>query len=154
MSTNSKHENLTNSGLPWHGWLLGGIFLLYGLAAAFDHIMSLTQGENFYRASGMSEMQIEYFSNVPFWAIIGWTVSVWAGLLASLVLFFRRRLSSNLFFASVIGNLVYILYVLVLSAGREAMGVLWLMPIVITVMMIGMIFYCRAVTRAGNALQN
>ncbi|HEY6529806.1 MAG TPA: hypothetical protein VIZ65_14020 [Cellvibrionaceae bacterium] len=122
---------------------MGGIFLLYGLVAAYDYVMSLSQGAVYYRASGMSQMQVEYFSSIPAWAIIGWTLSVWGGLFAALALFFRRRFSQVLFLLSLVGGLIYITHVLVLSAGREAMGVLWLMPIIITVITAAMVFYCQ-----------
>lgn len=141
-----KNGSSTKLSLPWHGWVLGGIFLLYSLAAVFDHVMSLSQGETFYRASGMSEAQIVYFSSVPVWAIIGWTLSVWGGLFGSLALLFRSRFAGVLFFASLLGGLIYMLHVLVLSAGREAMGVLWVMPIIIAVITGALIFYCSRLT--------
>ena len=132
---------LRNLRFPWHAWVLGGIFLLYSLAAAFDHVMSLSVGEEYYRSSGMTESQIIYFSSVPSWAIIGWTLCVWGGLFASLALLFRYRIASTLFSISLFGGLIYILYVLVLSAGREAMGVLWLMPIILAVITGALSFY-------------
>ena len=147
MNSARKNELSTKLSLPWHGWVLGGIFLLYSLAAAFDHIMSLSQGEAFYRASGMSEAQVVYFSSVPVWAIIGWTLSVWGGLFASLALLFRHRSAGALFFVSLLGGLIYMLHVLILSAGREAMGVLWVMPIVIAVITTAIIFYCQRLTK-------
>ena len=147
MNNARKNEFSTTLSLPWHGWLVGGIFLLYSLAAGFDHIMSLSQGETFYRASGMSEAQIVYFSSVPVWAIIGWTLSVWGGLFGSLALLFRHRFAGVFFSASLLGGLLYILHVLVLSAGREAMGVLWLMPIIIAAITAAIIFYCQGLTK-------
>lgn len=140
---NQSHANLVvkKPSLPWHAWILGGIFLLYGLASVFDHIMSLTQGKAYYRASGMSDAQVVYFSSIPLWAMLGWTLSVWGGLLASLALLLRHRFAVTLFTTSLLGGLGYMLYVLVLSAGKEAMGVLWLMPIVISGITAFMIFY-------------
>lgn len=104
--------------------------------------MSFYQGEVYYRASGMTGSEISYFLSVPFWAVIGWTLSVWGGLFGSVALFFRHRSAINLFLLSLIGGLIYILYVLVLSAGREAMGVLWLMPIILAAITLAMFFYC------------
>jgi hypothetical protein len=147
MNSARKNEFSTKLSLPWHGWVLGVIFLLYSLAAVFDHVMSLSQGETFYRASGMSEAQVVYFSSVPVWAMIGWTLSVWGGLFGSLALLFRRRFAGVLFSASLLGGLIYMLHVLVLSAGREAMGVLWVMPIVIAVITTAIIFYCQGLTK-------
>lgn len=133
---------VTNS-LPWHAWVLGIIFLLFGLLSGFDHIMSIAQGESYFRDSGMSEQQIAHFSSVPFWALLAWTASVWASLLGAGALLLRRRIAAPLFVVSVAGSLLYILYSFVLSAGREAMGVLWPMPFVITALTTGMAVYCR-----------
>lgn len=138
----TEREKSKSFTLPWHAWVLGGVFLLYSLAASYDYMMSLYQGEVYYRQSGMTESQISYFLTVPFWAVIGWTLSVWGGLFGSIALFFRHRSAINLFLLSLIGGLIYILYVLVLSAGREAMGVLWLMPIILALFTLAMFFYC------------
>lgn len=149
MNSALKNGTSVKLSLPWHGWIFGGILLLYSLAAAYDHIMSLTQGESYYRASGMSEEQVVYFSSVPMWAVIGWTLSVWGGLFASAALLIRHRSATALFSVSLLGSLIYILYVLVLSAGREAMGVLWLMPLVLAAITAAMIFYSNRLAKSG-----
>ncbi len=142
METIAGIEKSKKSGLPWHAWLLGGILLLYGVAAAYDYAMSIYQGEIYYRASGMTDAQIAYFLAVPIWAVVGWTLSVWGSLFGAVALFLRHRLAVGFFAVSVIGGLIYILYVLVLSAGREAMGDLWLMPLVLAAITTAMTFYC------------
>ncbi len=136
-----------SSRMPWHGWLLGGLLLLYGLAAAFDHGMSLAQGEAYYRASGMSELQVAYFSAQPAWAIAGWTLSVWAGLAGAVALLLRRPVAAPLFSLAAAGSLVYIVYLLVLTDGRAAMGVLWAMPLVLAALMILMVPYSVRLAR-------
>lgn len=137
-------ENLykTHPSLPWHAWILGLVFLLFGLVSGFDHVMSLAQGASYYQASGMTEQQVAYFSSVPLWAVLAWTVSVWGSLLGAGTMLLRRRIALPLFAVSVVGSLVYILYSFALSAGREAMGMLWPMPFLVTALTAGMILYC------------
>lgn len=146
---NSTLENglTVKLGLPWHGWLLSGIFFFYSLAAAYDHVMSLSQGEVYYRACGMSESQIIYFSSIPVWVVIGWTFSGWGGLFGSLALFFRHSFSAVLLFTSLAGSLIYALYSYFLSSGRDAMGALWPMPIIIAVITAALIVYCHRLTK-------
>jgi hypothetical protein len=134
--------------MPWHGWVLGGILLLFGLASSFDYLMSVTQGEAYFRSSGMTNAQISYYSNFPAWATMGWTMSVWGGLLASATMLLHYRQSLGLFMVSLAGHLLFILYSYFFSAGREAMGVLWTMPIIVALITIGMIFYCRYLTKS------
>lgn len=150
MSHQLKNKSLAKKGLPWHAWIIGGIFLLYSLAAAFDSAMSFIQGADYFKASGMNEMQISYFSNLPFLATLGMTICIWGGLLASISLLMRKPISARLFFIAVVSNLLYLIYAYLLSDGIAAMGVLWPMPIVISAMMIGMIFYCRRVTQVND----
>ncbi|HMW49075.1 MAG TPA: hypothetical protein PKD17_18645 [Cellvibrionaceae bacterium] len=138
-----RDSAIASQRLPWHGWTLAVIYLLYSLAAAFDYVMSFVQGADYYRASGMTDAQVVYFSSLPMWVLAAWTLSVWGGLLAPLALMARRRFSRELFVLSLLGVLLYILYTLVLSAGREAMGGLWFMPIAIAVITAGFIVYCH-----------
>ncbi len=147
MDAIQENKSIQKSRLPWHGWVVGGIFLLYSIAAAVDYVMSLYLGESYYRASGMTDAQVIYFLSVPYWAIGGWTLSVWGGLFGSLALLFIGRFASALFASSLLGGVIYILHVLVLSNGSQAMGVLWLMPIVIAVITCGLIFYSKHLRR-------
>ena len=66
------------SDAPWHLWLVGGILLLYALLAAYDSAMTLSQGEAYMRASGMTGSQLNYFTGLPLWVQIASFVSTWA----------------------------------------------------------------------------
>lgn len=139
----------TTHSLPWPAWLAGGLFLLYSLAAGFDHVMSLAQGATYYRNSGMSESQVAFFTAVPLWAVAGWTLSVWGGLCGSAALLLRRRVATGLLAVSLAGSAVYMLHVLVLApGGREAMGVLWAMPMILGVLTAVLVGYCARLTQA------
>lgn len=140
---------MTKPKMPMHIWIIAGLLFLYGLAASFDLFMSLLQGEDFYRSSGMSEAQIAYFTNQPAWAVVGWIISVLGSALGALALLMRKHWALHLFFASVIGSVVYMVYTHLLTDGRLAMGVLWPMPIILTAIMIAMAFYCKRLIRLG-----
>lgn len=150
MSSNLTIATSAKKSLPWHGWLLGGIFLLYSLAATFDSLMTFIHGETYFRANGMNEMQIAYFSNLPVWVRAGMEICIWGGLLASILLLLKKSISAKIFAIAAISNLTYIIYAYFLSDGITAMGILWSMPIIITLLMIGMVFYCRGVTKVSN----
>ena len=40
---------------PWHLWVLGTVTRLYGLLAAYDSVQTFVAGEDYMRASGMTE---------------------------------------------------------------------------------------------------
>ncbi|GEM_PF-427786 len=135
--------------MPWHVRLLGAVFLLYSLAAAFDHVMSLALGAQFYRASGMSEAQVAWFSQVPAWAMLGWTAAVWGGLAGALSLLMRSSFAAASFALSLAGGLVYMLHALVLGDGRAMLGALWMMPLVIAVLTASLALYSRRLAQRG-----
>ena len=135
--------------MPWHGWLVLGVLVLFGLASAFDYVMSVTKGREFYEASGMSESQIVYFTGIPILVTVAWTVSVWCGLFAAVSLIFRASIAPLLFGITVLGNIAYGVYVYLLSDGIAAMGAMWFMPIVITVINCAMVVYSKKLSGIG-----
>ena len=127
--------------LPVLAWIAGTLLFLFGLLAAFDYVMRLSSGEPYYRSSGMNDFQVAYYTSVPLWATGGWTLSVWGGLIGAALLLLRRAPARTFFLLSLLGNLIYDLYIYALSPGREAMGGLWWMPILMTVITAAMVWY-------------
>lgn len=136
--------------MPWHGWVVTGVLILFGVASAFDYIMSITQGRKFYEASGMTEAQVQYFMNIPFWAVVAWAVSVWAGLVAAMSAMARLSVAPVLFIVTVAGNVAYGIYVYLLSDGVKAMGAIWFMPIVIAVIHAAMVVYSKKLVNSTH----
>jgi hypothetical protein len=123
--------------------------LVWGLLSGGDHVMSVVMGEDYYQASGMTAPQMAYFSSLPLWVTVAWTVSVWGALAGAIALMLRRRLATFLFAASVVGTILYIVHTCFLSEGIAAMGAVWFMPIVIAVILIALAAYTSAMTRRG-----
>ena len=119
------------------------VLVLVLVASAFDYIMSVTQGREFYEASGMTDYQIRYFLNLPLWAVVAWTVSVWAGLFTALFAMARHPAATILFMLTVAGNIAYGAYVYLLSDGVKTMGAIWFMPIVIALIHLAIVFYSK-----------
>ena len=114
-----------------HPWLIGGVSLLFHGVAAADHAASMAGGEAYMRASGMTAEQVTYFAGLPPWAVLAWTVSVWAGLLGSLCLMARPSLAAGLLLAATAGTGGYVIWTFVLSDGVAALGAMWFMPLVV-----------------------
>lgn len=140
---------LKTTGAPWHFWGVAIVMVLWNGLAAFDYILSVIQGAAYYRASGMTEAQVTYFSTLPLWASAAWSVSVWSSVVGGLLFVFRRRLSAALLAVSVTGTLGYIAYTYVLSDGRSFMGAMWPMPGIVAVTMVCLIAYIGALGRKG-----
>ena len=129
--------------LPWHGWLIGIILLLYSSFSVYDYLMSALYKDEYFLESGMTEFQIAYFSNYPIWVTIAWTLSVWGLFLATIALLLRMRIAFVLFIISLIGTLANVLYAFGLSEGREAMGIIWPAPLIITLVIAAMVLYSK-----------
>lgn len=134
---------------PWHLWLIGAVLFAFNALGAIDYVMSVTQGQDYYRASGMTDAQVAYFGAIPFWALGAWTVSVWAGLFGGLTLLLRNKLAPLLLAVCVVGTFAYCVYTLVLSEGRAAMGAMWFMPPLVGVLTALAAAYASTMAKKG-----
>lgn len=137
-------------GLPWQAWVIGCFLLLFGLFAVFDSVMSFWNKELYYKQSGMTLEQIAYYSAMPMWPSLSAAFCSWLCLAGSVALLFKFAISSTLYGLSAIGNFPFILYSYILSAGIEAMGMLWLMPLIMTSIIMFGAYYCRKLALKGN----
>ena len=134
---------------PWHLWVLGVVTLLYGLLAAYDSVQTLVAGEDYMRASGMTDAQLSYFTSTPWWFDSASFVSVWSGLLAAVALLVRKRIAALLYAVSAAATFVSAIYLYFLSDGPAAMGNLRYAPIVIGTVMALMALYAYGLAKRG-----
>ncbi|MDC7675779.1 hypothetical protein [Asticcacaulis machinosus] len=132
---------------PWHCWLIGALWAVWNVLAASDYIFSVTQREAYYRASGMTEAQVAYFSALPLWVTGAWTLSVWAGVISAGLFILRRGSALWGVVLSLLGTTAYGVYLYALSAGIAATGDMWFMPALIGVLMGALILYIRTLIK-------
>ena len=132
---------------PWHLWVLGIVTLLYGLLAAYDSVQTLVAGEDYMRASGMTDAQLSYFTSTPWWFDAASFVSTWSGLLAAATLLVRKRIAALFYAVSAVATFVSAIYLYFLSDGPAAMGDLRYAPIVIGTVMALMALYARGLAK-------
>jgi hypothetical protein len=75
---------------PWHLWLVGLLMLVWNAMSCASHVMTLSQNEAYFRASGVTPEMAAYFASVPAWYVVAWTIGVWGGLLAAVGLLMRK----------------------------------------------------------------
>lgn len=100
---------------PRHLWAVGVISLLWNGFGGYDFVMSMTQGEAYWRASGMNDAMIAYYNAMPDWMYIPWVFGVWGAVAGSILLLLRNRFAVHAFALSLIGAVIGLLYGLVID---------------------------------------
>ncbi len=118
---------------PWHLWVVGVVSLLWNGLGAYDFIMTTTQGEKYFRASGMDQAMIDYFNAMPTWMYVPWVLGVWGAVAGSILLLMRNRLAVPAFALSLLGAVGNLAYGLAnpMPPLPEAMAMMSYMPWVI-----------------------
>jgi hypothetical protein len=137
---------------PWHLWAVGGISLLWNGFGGYDFVMSMTQGEAYWRASGMNDAMIAYYNAMPAWMYIPWVLGVWGAVAGSILLLLRSRFAVHAFALSLIGAVVSLLYGLVIDKAPppppEMAAMTW-MPWVIVVIAAILAWYAWTMRKKG-----
>ncbi|MGB7489404.1 MAG: hypothetical protein WBN62_03640, partial [Thermoanaerobaculia bacterium] len=105
---------------PMHLWIVGVLALLWNFMGAFDYLATQLKLESYM--GNFSEEQLEYFYGIPAWAVSGWAIAVWIGLVGTVGLLLRRKWSVLAFAVSLAGLAISSIYTLFLSNGLEIMG--------------------------------
>ena len=137
---------------PWHLWAVGAISLLWNAFGAYDFFMSITQGEAYWRASGMSEDMIAYYNAMPTWMYVPWVLGVWGAVAGSILLLMRSRFAVHAFVASLFGAVVSLLYGAVIDkapAPPPELAVMAYMPYVIAVIAAVLAWYAGSMRKKG-----
>ncbi|MGZ8364389.1 MAG: hypothetical protein ACXW3D_10320 [Caulobacteraceae bacterium] len=102
---------------PWHLWLVGLLALLWNGYGGYDYLMTMTKGDAYMKAGGMSDEMIAYFHTYPVWMTAVWAIGVWGGVLGAILLLLRKRWAFHVFAASLIAFVVSLIYQYGLSNG-------------------------------------
>ena len=143
---------IERTGTPWHLWAAGVVSLLWNAFGGYDFIMSVTQGEAYWRASGMTQPMIDYYNAMPAWMYVPWVLGVWGAVAGSILLLMRSRFAVHAFGLSLIGAVVSLLYGTVISKAPppppEMATMAW-MPWVICVIAALLFWYAWLMMKRG-----
>jgi hypothetical protein len=137
---------------PWHLWAVGVISLLWNAFGGYDFVMSMTQGETYWRAAGMSEAMITYYGAMPTWMYGPWIVGVWGAVAGSILLLMRSRYAVHAFVLSLLGAVVNLLYGTVIDkapAPPPELAMMAYMPYVIVVIAAFLAWYAWTMSKKG-----
>ena len=108
--------------MPWHGWLVGWVVVLFNSIGVFDFVMSMAKGASYQASAGMTPDQIARYQQMPSWMTVVWAVGVFGAFVASILLLLRRTQAFPVFILSLTAFVVSLLYTYVLTGGGAVMG--------------------------------
>ena len=135
---------------PWHLWLVGLLSLAWNGYGAFDYIQTTTRGEAYMRAAGMGDEMIAYYTAMPTWMYVPWTLGVWGAVIGSLLLLARSRWAVHAFALSLIGaatSLVYSKFINPPPPPPPALAMMQWAPFVIVVIAALLLWYASAMAK-------
>ena len=134
---------------PWHLWPVGALALLWNGIGAFDYIMTETRNASYM--STFTPEQLTYFYGFPMWVVATWALSVWGGVLGSVLLLLRKRWAVPVFGVSLVTMMLTSFYNFVLTNGLAIMGGAGglIFRSVIFVIAVGLLIYARRLARSG-----
>ena len=146
MTTTLYHDT---THTPWHLWVVGTLALLWNGFGAYDYIMSVTQGEAYYRASGMTDGLIAYYVSMPGWVYVPWTLGIGGAVVGTVLLLMRSSVAVHAFVASLIGSIVSNAAAIALSNGAFFENGMPVMPAIIFAVCVLLVAYSIWMTRKG-----
>lgn len=134
-----------------HLWVVGVAALLWNAIGATDYVMTRTRNEHYLNAvmpDLSPQVMLAYVDSMPLPASIGWGFGVWGALIGTLFLLARSRHAVIAYLLSLIGAVVSFAYQFTVSPPPKGMDDP-IMPIVITVIAIGLLLYARWMRSRG-----
>jgi hypothetical protein len=134
---------------PWHLWLVGALALLWNGIGAFDYVMTETRNASYM--SSFTPEQLAYFYGFPAWVVAAWALSVWGGVLGSVLMLLRRRQAVPVFGVSLATMVATFVYNYVLTDGLAVMGEGGALAFSALIVAIGfaLLLYARRLARIG-----
>jgi FtsH-binding integral membrane protein len=142
-------ENTDSPQTPVHLWIIGALALFWNGFGCFNYFMTQSRNEGYLK--DFPQEQLEFVWNSPTWVTGGWALAVWSGLLGSIFLLLRKRVSAPTFAISLICAVIINAYNYGLGGAMDVMGsaVSLAMTGVIIVFAILLWMYARAMSNCG-----
>ena len=112
---------MTTTNKPTIGfWMIAVIAFIWNLMGAYMYIIQKYKTESF--ESQYTSMQLDMIYSMPAWATAAFAIAVFGGVLGSVTLLMRRKIATSIYFLSLIGIIVQMIYNIFISAAIEVYG--------------------------------
>lgn len=135
---------------PWHLWVVGGLSLLVNAFPVTD--FALTNLENEFWLSPLTDAQRSFILGAPLWSDMCWAIGGLGAFIGSLLLLLRSRHALSAYIVSIIGlaGTTYYQHVLNGETTKQLFeNVALFVTLTIWVIMLALVFYARAMKAKG-----
>jgi hypothetical protein len=140
----------TKKKMPWHLLMVGLVFIFIYLIGLYDYIMIHLNNIEYMQSLNVKGDIVEYFSNYPIFYSILWTINVFGGLVAAILLFFRKKWATIISLLVVFSKFFLDALTFLFRSRWEVFGVqASLADIMVLLISIGFFVYCRAMVKRG-----
>lgn len=139
-----------SSRVPWHIWLMGLLFAFIYSYGIYDYFMMLGLNSDYYNSKNFGESVYEYFTDYPIVPLVFWTINVFSGLIASILLLFRSRLAMRAAFVSSVSMLCLQVLTFAFMNRWNVLGP-WisLFDFALLILTFALFYYCRELLKRG-----
>jgi len=135
---------------PWHLWVMALFFIFIYANGIYDYFMMLGHNADYYSSKGFGEKTLKYFTNYPIVPLIFWTINIFGGMIASILLLFRTRLVVWIALISAISMLFLDVIGFAFRNRWEALGTFTsLFDIGLLILSWIFYFYCKYLAKKG-----
>jgi hypothetical protein len=135
---------------PWHLWFIGLFFIFIYTYGIYDYFMMLGHNEAYYNSKRFGDTVLAYFTDYPILPLVFWTMNVFSGLIAPILLLFHTRWAAQVAMISSISMLCLEFITFTFMNRWNVLGP-WisLFDIVILLMTFSLFLYCRVMVKRG-----
>ncbi|MGB7394038.1 MAG: hypothetical protein WA913_06565 [Pricia sp.] len=133
---------------PTSFWIIAVVALLWNIMGVFQFIGATFMLDTM--TEGLPEAETDLFRNIPTWYTVIFAIAVFAGLLGSITMLLRKKLTVALFGISLVAVLIAQGYWIFGTGAMELMGPQFLiMPLIVIAVAIFLYFYSKGADKNG-----
>lgn len=128
-------------------WIISSLALVWNLLGVFAYL-----GQAYMTSEAkaiLPENEQLYYENLPAWVTAAFAISVFAGLIGSILLLMRKKSATYLFLLSLIAILGQFIYNFFMQSYVETMGSKGIMPMLVLVLGIFLVYFSNKSKEKG-----
>jgi hypothetical protein len=131
-------------------WVLGVLFLLWNAFGCYIYVIDKTASDAALLARENGEAVLAAYKAYPVWASAAYAIAVWGGLIASVMLLLRKKLSMKIFILSLVAAIICFIPTYTAPEMKAAYGpTYWLMPLIVIALGAFEVLWSRAKAADG-----